>query len=144
MILFSISPQCPYHSGRERLFDIGQRQNRLNCSTSTWKYWNIEKSFCAYRCFRISKLLLSCCFFLFSQMMFMCVQAWVRVWQTQTCWKLKPRLYEAGNPLEDITKIFNILINFKFLKMCTSVQLYFRALAFICGVVLYTWVCGLL
>ena len=63
---------------------------------------------------------------LFSQMMFMCVQAWVRVWQTQTCWKLKPRLYEAGNPLEDITKIFYILINFKVLKMCTSVQLYLQ------------------
>ena len=61
MILFSISPQCLYHSGRERLFDIEQRQNRLNCSTSTWKYWNIEISFCVYICFRISKLLFSCC-----------------------------------------------------------------------------------
>ena len=56
----------------------------------------------------------------------MCVQAWVRVWQTQTCWKLKPRLYEAGNTLEDITKISNILINFRFLEMCTSLQLYLQ------------------
>ena len=63
MILFSISPQCLYHSGRERLFDIGQRQNRLNCSTSTWKYWNIEISCCVFRCFRISKLLFLCCSF---------------------------------------------------------------------------------